>query len=170
MARPPIGNGSVHHISLLVGQLQGQVAEVSRQIEHVNNNIKMRDDSAQQHREVLRQEVAELRHEAHETKTVAKAVEQDVAEMKNDMADQKEVMDSYVRDRPIAVAAFKTVDELQMFMKALKEEETYNRGFWAGIFQIGKMGWVAISALVVAIFAIFLQYGMPYLLEILGRS
>lgn len=169
-------DGSIHGMSLIVGELKGQVGNLTRTIEHMNNNFKMRDDAAMEHRQAIHQDITEIRHDISETKTavsegkvVAASVQQDVAEMKNDMADQKKVIDGYVQDRPVAVAAFKSLEELQAFMKVTQETETYNRGFWSALLRIGKVGWVLISALVVAVFSIFLTYGVPYLLEMARR-
>lgn len=162
-------NGSIHGMSLLVGNLKGQIEAVSRQIEHFNNNFKQRDDAATHYRERMEQQVADLHDEVTHTQSSVVAVQQDVAEMKNDMENHKKVLDGYVQDRPIAVAAFKTVDELQAFMKTIQATEMYNKGFWSAFEKIGKVGWVAISAGVTLLAAIFLNYGVPYLLEMLQR-
>lgn len=154
--------GTIHEVSLLLGELKSSIA-------HLSNNMKMRDQSAERQREELREEMEKVRLEVKGVSTTTLSVQQDVAELKNDMADQEKKMLEYEQDRPIAIAAIKSVDELKAFMKATQDQALIEEGWWAAVKGIGKVGWLAISAICVAVFSIFLQYGMPYIVEMLHR-
>lgn len=154
--------GTIHDVSLLLGELKASLS-------HLNNNVKMRDEAAERQRQELRREIEDMRVELKGVGDTTLSVQQDVAELKNDLSEQETRMMQFEQERPIAIAAIKSVDELKAFMKATQDRELVEQGWWSAVRGIGKLGWTAIAAICVAAFSIFLQYGMPYIVEMLQR-
>lgn len=168
MADAPKTNGSVHGISLLVGQLQGAVEALTRevkslgsgfssQLEHVNVNIKQRDAQADQQRESLREEIQGVKAEVGVLTFTVAGVQQDVAEMKNDTEVAANKLAELDRERPIIVATIGEVTALKAFKKLIEDQRNVDKGWWAVMDKIGKGGWAIISALGAAGLTLLIQ-------------
>lgn len=158
----PPPNGSIHEVSRLLGLIQGQ-------IEHLNVNVKMRDDAAERQRVELTTKMERLQAQVGETNNTVVMVQQDVAELKNDFSTQQTALQEYKDKQPLGALLIKDVGELKAYIEARKNEAQYEKGFWAAFAWIGKKGWAVIAVLGTGAFAIFLNYGVPYLTELLQR-
>lgn len=149
MAR--VGNGSIHEMSLLVGELKGAVQAVTRTVEHLNNNWKMKDEEATRGRERLHGEFQELKSVVHGGMSTINVkvdgVVQDVAEMKNDLSTVQGKLADYEENKRIAVAAVGDVNELKKFRVSIENKEQRALGWWDVIKGIGKVGWAIIAGL-----------------------
>ena len=148
-------NGSVHQMSLIVGEIKGELAgvvnEVKRAVEHVNSNLKMateavsnridqiatdfkehRDTAAETSREAAKERSAirdrfeDLSGDVSGLKVMALSTQQDVAEMKNDMADAREKLDHM----PVIMAAVGKVKDLEQFKETVLSKEQRLLGRW----------------------------------------
>lgn len=140
-------NGSIHGMSLLVGELKAA-------IEHLNNNWKMKDAEAMRHRERLAEKFEELHDTVHEMKGSVEAVQQDVAEMKNDMSDAQVKLDAIEANRPTVMAAVVAVDDLKKFRDTLELRQQRALGWWDFIRCIGGVGWTIIGSVAAAALAL----------------
>lgn len=139
-------NGSIHGMSLLVGELKGAVGELRNSIEHLNSNWKMKDAEATRGREELHNTCAKLRDDIHGVRGTVESVQQDVAEMKNDMTIMQKTIDDYNANKPMAVAAFGDVGKLKEFVAGFEKKEQRILGWWDIIKSIGGGTWMIICA------------------------
>lgn len=157
-------NGSIHAMSLLVGELKGAVDAVTRTVEHLNNNWKMKDVAASEARVRLHEKFDELRDEfhgvkgeVHIVKSRIESVQQDVAEMKNDISVAQVTLDDYKENKTIALTAIGDVGKLKEFVQGFEKKEQRVLGWWDAIKNIGAIGWTVIGSAGAAI-AGFLAY------------
>ena len=152
---PPHGtNGSIHGMSLLVGELKGAIEAVTRTVDHLNNNFKMKEGEAARQREQLHDKFSELTDVMHSVKsevqtvrTDVEAVQQDVAEMKNDMEIAKITLADYEKNKPIALTAIGDVTKIKEFVSAFERKEQRLLGWWDIVHRIGAVGWTIICAI-----------------------
>ncbi len=138
-------NGSIHGMSLLVGELKGA-------IEHLNNNFKMKDKEAVQQRQelhrkfdALRDDVQEVKGDVANVQNSVMAVQQDVAEMKNDAEVVKATLEEYQINKVVAEVAIKDVGNLKDFMQNFEKKEQFVLGWADAAKKIGWFGWSLIA-------------------------
>lgn len=179
-------NGSVHEMSMIVGELKGElksiVKEVKGAIEHVNSNLKMataavssridqvatdlqehRDTVAESSREAVRDRGAlrdrfeDLRVEVVDLKSTGLSTQQEVAELRNDMSNANEKLGNM----PVIMAAVGKVSDLDKSLVVLGKKESRIRGW----IDAGKIGWKVIlavlSGLAIVGYTIFQQIILP---------
>lgn len=166
MAKEP--NGSIHGMSMAVGELKGTVTalkgsvhELKEAIEHLNNNWKTKDTAAALQREHLSEKFEELRSEVLVVRSSVESVQQDVAEMKNDMSITQDKLNQIEQSKTVVMGAVGDVNELKQFRVSLEKKEQRALGWWDILTSIGKIGWTIIAALIIGGFAIILQFVLP---------
>lgn len=144
-------NGSIHGMSLLLGELKAT-------IEHLNNNWKMKDAEAARAREKLADKFDVLRGDVQVVKNSVESVQQDVAEMKNDMAKAQVTLDDYQANKKIGVAVIGDVEKLKDFVNSIQRKEQRALGWWGAVKCIGGFAWTVIGGISAAALGLFVYW------------
>lgn len=158
--RRPTTNGSIHGMSLLVGELLGKV-------DHINENMKMQAEGAETQRQKLHDKIDSLQVTVYGLKNDAVKiddkldnVQQDVAEMKNDAANVKATLEEYQANKITAEIAIQDVGKLKEFMALSERKEQRVLGWWdiiKGLSRATKVILGTIGAIGAAMFVWWLQ-------------